>query len=168
MSLTQPLRDEHRALLPNIESLRMIADSVGEIPVTALREAVDAAYDFLAHELIPHAHAEDRVMYPAVSKVLGAPQATATMWRDHLEVERFTHELASIREQIAGKSLEAAEARALRRVLYGLYAIIKVHFAKEEEIYLPLLEVGLTSVEMQHLFEALEAAEREFKAEPTH
>lgn len=46
-----------------------------------------------------------------------------------------------------------------------LYAIIKLHMAKEEEIYLPLLEVGLTAREMQHMFEALVEAVRGFKGQ---
>jgi len=29
-------------------------------------------------------------------------------------------------------------------VLYGLYAIVKLHFAKEEEVYLPILDQRLT------------------------
>jgi iron-sulfur cluster repair protein YtfE (RIC family) len=134
--------------------------------VKAVRQAVDEVYEFLTQELIPHAHAEDRVLYRAVSKVLGAPQATATMWRDHLEIERYTQEIASIRQQISGKSIESSVETSLRRVLYGLYAVTRLHLAKEEEIYLPLLEVGLTANELQHLFEALEEAEQESKAQP--
>jgi iron-sulfur cluster repair protein YtfE (RIC family) len=52
---------------------------------------------------------------------------------------------------------------ALRRVLYGLYTLVKVHFAKEEEIYLPLLDSKLTAEEAHAMFEAMEAAAREAK-----
>ena len=31
-SITQPLRDEHRELLPKIERIRRVADSVGLVP----------------------------------------------------------------------------------------------------------------------------------------
>jgi hypothetical protein len=31
-------------------------------------------------------------------------------------------------------------ANAVRRVLYGLYALLKLHFEKEDAIYLPLVE----------------------------
>ena len=40
--------------------------------------------------------------------------------------------------------------------LYGLYAIVKVHFAKEEEIYLPILEARLTPEEAARMFEEME------------
>jgi hypothetical protein len=35
---------------------------------------------------------------------------------------------------------------------------VSVHFAKEEEIYLPLLDAGLTPGEATGMFERLEAA----------
>lgn len=52
---------------------------------------------------------------------------------------------------------------ALRRILYGLYAIIKLHPAKEEEIYLPLLEARLYLEEADHLVEATESTAAEAK-----
>jgi iron-sulfur cluster repair protein YtfE (RIC family) len=162
-TLLQPLRDEHKEMLPQIEHIRTVADSVGEVSLSALRQAVDEVREFLTFQLIPHARAEDQTLYPTIGKILGAPQATATMRRDHIEVGRLSDELASIRLQIAGKTLGDTEARALRRVLYGLYALIKVHFAKEEEIYIPILEEGLNTQEAQRLFEAMEEAARKAK-----
>lgn len=164
-TVTQPLRDEHKELWPNIEVLRTTADTVGEAPLGVLRRGVDEAYDFLARHLIPHAQAEDRALYPVVQKVMGAPEATATMSRDHVEVGRLTEELDGLRAQLAGAaSISAAQAKALRRVLYGLYALVKVHFAKEEEVYLPLLDARLTAPEAQRMFEAMEGAAHEAKA----
>jgi iron-sulfur cluster repair protein YtfE (RIC family) len=100
--------------------------------------------EFLRHHLIPHAEAEDRALYPVVGTVMGAPDATATMSRDHVEVGRLTDELASLRSELSGPTLGEAQAKALRRVLYGLYALVKLHFAKEEEVYLPLLDARLS------------------------
>jgi iron-sulfur cluster repair protein YtfE (RIC family) len=53
--------------------------------------------------------------------------------------------------------------QALRRVLYGLYAIIKLHLAKEEEIYLPLLEARLGTEEVQRMFEVMKRTAQEAK-----
>ena len=161
---TQPLRDEHSELLPHVESLRATADSVGEASLDELRRAVDAAYDFLSGHLIPHAQAEERALYPVVGRVLGAREATATMVRDHVEVGRLTEELAALRARLADRALDDAQAKALRRVLYGLYALLKVHFAKEEEVYLPILDERLHAEEARQMFEAMEAAAHEAKA----
>jgi hemerythrin-like domain-containing protein len=163
-TLTQPLRDEHKELLPHIEYLREAGDLVGEVPLEMLKPAVDEAYDFLAHHLIPHAQAEDQALYHVVARVMGANEATATMRRDHVEVGRLTAELNTLRGSLAGTTLDLAQARSLRRVLYGLYALVKVHFAKEEEVYLPLLDERLLLSEARELFEAMEAAAHAAKA----
>ena len=166
--VTQPLRDEHKVLWPHVAGLRATAELVGEAPLEALQRGVDEAYDFLAHHLIPHAQAEDRALYPVVQKVMGAAEATGTMSRDHVEVGRLTAELGELRLQLGAGSLKLAQANALRRVLYGLYALVKVHFAKEEEVYLPLLDARLTQDEANDMFEAMEAAAMEAKGQLVH
>ena len=160
-TITQPLRDEHRELLPHVESLRAAADTVGARPLADVQRAVDAAYDFLSGHLIPHAKAEEAALYPVVGRVLGAREATATMSRDHVEVGQLTEELGALRARLSGGEAEAGD---LRRVLYGLYALVKVHFAKEEEVYLPMLDERLSEEEARQMFEAMEAAAHEAKA----
>ena len=162
--VTQPLREEHKELFPHIEALRVAADAVSETVTPALREAVEEAYAFLVHHLIPHAQAEDKALYPVVQKVMGAPEATGTMSRDHVEVGRLTAELGGLRAQLGGGKLTPVQANDLRRVLYGLYALVKVHFAKEEEVYLPLLDARLTEHAAHEMFEAMEAEAKEAKA----
>src|SRR5512142_402351 len=137
-----PLREEHRTLLPHIERLRAVADEVGHIDAHALREKLDETYRFLSHDLVPHARAEDEVLYPEVARLLGGPRATATMSRDHVEVVALISELATLRS-FDGEP-DGERQNALRRVLYGLYALVRTHFAKEEEIYVPLLDDRLT------------------------
>ena len=163
-TLTQPLRDEHKELLPHIEALRTAADAIGDVPLPALRSQIDEAYDFLAHHLIPHAQAEEKALYPVVGKVMGAPEATGTMSRDHVEVGRLTDELGLIRSRLSGSSLTETQAKDLRRVLYSLYTLVKVHFAKEEEVYLPALDARLTPDAARQLFEEMEEAAHQAKS----
>jgi hypothetical protein len=51
-TLTQPLRDEHKELLPHIELLRTVADAIGEAPFASLCQSIDEAYAFLTHHLL--------------------------------------------------------------------------------------------------------------------
>lgn len=163
-TITQPLRDEHKELYPEVETLRLAGDAVSERLSPADRELIERAYAFLTHHLLPHAHAEEAALYPAVERVMGARYGTATMKRDHVEVHRLTTELGTLRDQIGGGKLEAEQVHALRQVLYGLHALVKVHFAKEEEVYLPLLDSGLSPEEAHAMFEAMEEAAHEAKA----
>lgn len=162
--LMQPLRDEHQELLPQIRQIRIVADAVGTSPVASLRQDINATYEFLRHHLIPHAQAEEQALYPIVGKLMGAPEATATMSRDHVEIGRLVEELGTLRLDMDKESLGPSQELALRRVLYGLAALVAVHFAKEEEVYVPLLETRLTPAEAHHLFETMEQAAREAKS----
>ena len=162
--VTEPLRAEHRHLLPHVDQLASVGDAVGvEAPADLLAEA-DNAYEFLTAHLIPHAAAEDDVLYPEVDRLIGVGEgtgATDTMRRDHLEVARLTERLGQVRDRARESALAPQDERELRRVLYGLYAVVSLHFAKEEEVYLPLLDRELTRAEAQALFERMAGAGHE-------
>lgn len=166
VTLTQPLRDEHKELLPYIELLQTVADSIGEAPIGSLRQGIDEAYEFLTHHLLPHAQAEEQALYPVVGRLMGASEATATMSRDHVEVSRLVEDLGSLRSDLVSEATSADQEKALRRVLYGLYAVVKLHFAKEEEVYLPILDTRLTPEEAARMFEAMEIAAKQAKSKP--
>ena len=155
MSVTKPLRDEHQELLPHIESLRVAAEAA-EGNGNGLLTALDDVLAFLHHHLIPHAQAEDAVLYPKVEQVMQAPGAMATMRRDHVEVVGLTDELQRLRDSLS-RPPTADQRRALQRVLYGLYAIVRLHFAKE--VYLPVLDAGLAPDEAAKMFKAMHAAD---------
>jgi iron-sulfur cluster repair protein YtfE (RIC family) len=144
--------------------LRTVADSIGAVSGERLQRGVDEAYTFLTHHLIPHAQAEERALYPVVGRLMGAPEATATMSRDHVEIGRLAEELGLLRSQLGGASANELQIKALCRVLYGLYALVKVHFAKEEDIYPPLLDARLTPEDAHRMFEAMEMAAQEAKS----
>ena len=163
-TLPQRVRDEHRELIARIEVLRTVADAIGSASTESIREGVGQAYTFLIHQLIPHAQAEEQVLYPTVGRLLRAVEATETMSRDHLEVIRLTEELEALRLHLFYTPVSEADEQALRRVLYGLYAIIKLHLNKEEEIYLPILEARLPASEVDGLVEAMEGTATEAKS----
>ncbi|RPI95318.1 MAG: hemerythrin domain-containing protein, partial [Chloroflexi bacterium] len=99
-TLTQPLRDEHKELIPHIERILDVANSLPEASVEQIRGGVKEVYEFLAYHLIPHAEAEDAALYPVVQKALGSPEATKTMSRDHVEVGRYVDELAELQQDV--------------------------------------------------------------------
>jgi iron-sulfur cluster repair protein YtfE (RIC family) len=163
-ALPQRVRDEHRELGARSELLRTVADSLGAASMESLRDGVGQAYSFLIHQLIPHAQAEEQVLYPTVGRLLRALEATETMSRDHLEVIRLTEELEALRLHVFYAPVSESDQQALRRVLYGLYAIIKLHLAKEEELYLPIVEARLPAEEVDGLVEAMERTVTEAKS----
>ena len=157
--LTQPFIDEHLELMQEIEVLKQVADMIGVAPLITLHEQLDALYEFLTHQLRPHAQAEEQVFYPLVAQLLDSTEATDAMRREHAEADRFIDELNILRAKIGDNVLSAAQANQLRHVLNGLHTILKAHFAKEEEIFLPLIEWRLTPIGAQDLFDKMAWAE---------
>lgn len=155
---TEPLRDEHLELLPRIHALADTAALVGDAPDVQVRSAVEAATTFLTFELVPHALAEEAALYPAVETAMSAPGATDTMRREHLEIRRFIDDLEAARDALSWAPSDPSLDKELRRVLYGLHALVHGHFAKEEELYLEILDARLDDATATELFDRLEAA----------
>lgn len=167
----KPLAEEHEELRMRIEEIRDIADGIGELSIGDLRERIRETHEFLTHHLIPHALAEDEVLYPVVARIMGAPRATATMSRDHVAVVRLTEELETIGAHLATTGPRTLQEHVLRRILYGLHALVSNHFAKEEEIYVPILDAGVSESEASEIFERMAQAElmaRERASEREH
>jgi iron-sulfur cluster repair protein YtfE (RIC family) len=142
-ALTEALVAEHVAFSRRIDELRRLADDIEDEGITGVLHELDSLLSFLEHELLPHAAAEDAVLYPAVAAALGSPDATATMTRDHVAIRHLVAELRRHRDELTS-AVTAAARFEVRRVLYALHAVIELHVAKEEELYVPVLDRTLT------------------------
>lgn len=154
MSVTQPLRSEHAELRPHLDQLDTLAASLGRRDAdTPARLA--ASIEFLQAHLLPHAHAEEAALYPVVEQALGAPGATATMVADHRDIARRIEALAATARDVDAGPPSAEQTESLRAQLYGLSAILQLHFAKEEEVLLPILDTHLSDDQARDLFAAM-------------
>ena len=125
------LRAEHDAVLPLIEQIRSVADALsrhdGDLgPVRALLGRLEG-------ELLPHERAEEELLVPLVDRALGGTDGTAAISRTHAEIE---HQVTRLRRLLSGLDPDHTEPEdvvELRRLLYGLYAVLRLHNAQEEE-----------------------------------
>ena len=154
---TDPLREEHREIRVHLSALLSLADSIDTMPVGDAVRELRRAVAFVEGGLLPHALAEDGVLYPAVALAMGASQATATMSRDHLEIARLAGQLSHLSHRFRTNPSRHVR-RDLARVLYSLHAIVALHLDKEDEVYLPLLDKFLTEDAAQQLFADVEHA----------
>src|SRR5690606_4545988 len=82
---------------------------------------------FLRGHLVPHAAAEEAVLYPAVEDAMGAPGATATMRADHVEIVARIDRLAASAAAVEQRWPDADLARDVAHQLIGLSAILQLH-----------------------------------------
>jgi heavy metal translocating P-type ATPase len=132
--------DEHSALLPVIDRVRQVADRLEDLPAAEARVELDELRRLLAEQLLPHEIADDRDLYPVVAKLVGGADPTGPMSRAHVEIRRLAGMLSRLIEELPEDGPTLADLRDLRRVLYGLYAVLRLHFAQEDESYLSLFE----------------------------
>ena len=138
--LAQRFEAEHRELRPFIGRLRDLADRLDALaPPAALAEAQRIAR-MLTGELLPHEAAEEASFYPVVARLLGGEDATGTMSRAHAEIVHQTRVLCRLLEDLTPEGPDAEDLPELRTLLYGLYAILRLHFAQEDADYLSLIE----------------------------
>jgi heavy metal translocating P-type ATPase len=134
------VRGEHRLLLPRLRELRQLADRLDRLPPAQAFAELREAERFLVHELLPHERREDLALYPVVERRLGGLDPTAPMSRAHLEIAHLVGRFERLLADLPPSGPGADDMPELRRLLYGLDALLHLHFAQEEESYLPLLE----------------------------
>jgi heavy metal translocating P-type ATPase len=131
---------EHRELLVEVDRIRSVADRLDVLPAAAALAEAREVHRFLVERLLPHEQAEDELLYPAVAELVGGDDPTVTMSREHAEIAHLTRLLGRLLADLGPAGPDAEDLPDLRRVLYGLHAVLRLHFAQEEEAYLPLFE----------------------------
>jgi soluble P-type ATPase len=134
-ALTMRFRTEHRAIRADIEQLRMVARGLGE---SRAMDRVRSVHQLLISEVWPHENAEETDLYPALNRVLGGTDPTAPMSRAHAEIAVQIARLGRLIDDIGDQAPDESDIADLRDVLYGLYAILRLHTVQEDETYLSL------------------------------
>ena len=132
-ALGDRFRTEHQRLRPGVQRIRSLADHLDELEPAAARADLENLHRFLLMEVIPHDEAEDAMVYPAVARLIGGDDPTAVMSRAHQEISHLVNVLGRHLAEMAKGGPDVEDVRDLRRVLYGLDAILRLHFAQEDE-----------------------------------
>ena len=131
------VHEQHHHLLAGIQRLLDAADALdhgGDL----LPDEVHEAYAFVSGELHPHLRVEVDRLYPLVEARLGS-WAVRPMRRQLAEVDRLIDRLGRLRAEATG-GVSATLRRNVRQVLHALHAILALHLASEEELFVPALE----------------------------
>jgi heavy metal translocating P-type ATPase len=136
------LKAEHNELGLVLDKVRAIADRLATFPIAAVRTELLQLDELLRHQLLPHEHRDDAELYPMVAGMLGGEDPMAAMSRTHREIRHLAGLFHRIILDMPPKGPDSAVLRELQRILYGLDAILRLHFAQEEEIYHALADAA--------------------------
>jgi hemerythrin-like domain-containing protein len=154
-SLPQVSLEHHDRLMHHIDAMTAVGDMVGAAPVPELRPRVDEVATFLDGLLLPHMEAAERTLYPELERMLQNRHSMTPMRREHDEIRKLVAELVRLRQRLDAGALRTSEIVALRRVIFRLYAMLKVHLA-EEQLYLGIIEHGVSEEAADKLAAALD------------
>jgi hypothetical protein len=156
-SLRSTGEDHHARLEPHVDRLLLLAEAVGHVDCQALHALFDEEYRFVVGQLVPHMDSVERSLYGPLEELMGARHTMGPMREEHATMRALVEELGTYRPHANECSWSGPEGMALRRILYRLHALLKVHLA-EEELYLGVLDRNLTPEEKDRLARGLDHA----------
>lgn len=160
-SVTKAGHEHHERIIAMLDGLPALADMLDERPrPTRFEERFHSVYAFITGSLLPHMEVVEGTIYPELDRLMQNRHSMRQMRREHDEIRGLIERLGTFGDAIRADALGPAGSIGLRRVLYRLYAMLKVHIAEEEE-YLRVLEHNLSDHEQSELARGLEHATAE-------
>ena len=160
-SVASASHEHHERLLAMLDGLPGLAAMLDEQPRPArFEERFRTIQAALTGTLLPHIERVETTIYPRLDELMGERHSMAQMRAEHADIRGLVGRLGTFGEALEADALGPSGSVGLRRVLYRLYALLKVHLAEEEE-YVRVLERSLTTAEQAELARGLEHATAE-------
>ena len=136
------LKTEHQELRPILERVRATADRLTIIPAKEVAAELADLNELLQKHLIPHEDQDDAKVYPVVEQLIGGDDPMAAMSRAHREIRHLSRLLQRMGSDLRQEGPDSRMLAEILRILHGLDAILRLHFAQEDEIYHSLAEAA--------------------------
>jgi hypothetical protein len=115
----------HEQLAPESECVCAAADCLEDASAHAIRSRIDHAYDFLVRRFLPNARDEERLR----QRMAGRDHRRLSGDRELEEIEALTERLGELKAKAARRN-SGATLREIRRVLYGIAALLDIHYGR--------------------------------------
>ena len=101
-------------------------------------QSANCTFSSTSREAPPESGARESVpgaAYPVIARMMKDEDPTGPLIQTHHEIQRLTRLYARLVDRLPNDGPGPEDRRDLRRALYGLHAILVLHFAQEEEVY---------------------------------
>ncbi len=156
-SLPETSHEHHQRIEPHVDRLPGLASMIGTSTPEAFSAAFQEECSFIVGRLEPHMEAIETTLYGRLELVMDKRHSMAPMRREHEQLRGLFGSLCRYSEIVAEGTMSEGDEIGLRRVLYRLYAMLKVHLA-EEELYLGVLDRNLSAEEKHALAQGIDHA----------
>ena len=147
----------HTELLPHVDELRVLADGVRDLSGEQLRRRLGIELTFIDEQLIPHMEMAERNLYPELERLLEDSRAMGPMRREHEAMRRLVSDARAVRDHLPDGAVSVRDELVMRRVLYRLFTMMRVHLF-EEERYLAIIDRNVSDPEVRALVDGMRHA----------
>jgi iron-sulfur cluster repair protein YtfE (RIC family) len=154
-SLPQAAHEHHERLLAHVDRMPEMADALLTAHADDAKGEIAALFAFFEGTLLPHIDAAERSVYPELERMFQNRHSMRPMRNEHDEIRRLVGEFGTLSSDVREGRMSLGRSLALRRVMFQLYSLLKVHLA-EEDAYLRIVERSGGSDSSEAIAAALE------------
>lgn len=154
-SLPRVAHEHHERLMQTVDRMPALGDAILGGKPDDLRTPVAEMDTFLSGVLVPHLESAEATLYPELERMMQNRHSMTPMKREHTEIRKLTADFHTLGVELTTLAPSLARSLALRRVVFRLYALLKIHLA-EEELYVGIVNKGVTQEAADLLAAALE------------
>jgi hypothetical protein len=134
-ALADDLAEAHRSLHPQVAGLASLASRLDRLAPRDARTALERVRSMLEKDLLPHEREEQETAYPVLAAMSRDEDPTSVLVGTHHEIRRRVRLFGRLLARLPEAGPGPDDLPDLQRALYGLHAILTLHFGQEEELY---------------------------------
>jgi soluble P-type ATPase/iron-sulfur cluster repair protein YtfE (RIC family) len=132
---SEQMRLEHQQLQDLLDRIRSLAERLDRQRSEGVRSELRELDRLLQEQLLPHERREEADVYPLVANLLGGRDPMAALSRTHREIVHLVNVYRRLIADLPAQGADPALWSDLRRVLFSLEAILRLHIDQEDEVY---------------------------------
>lgn len=153
-----PLRELREPLHAGLHQVQVAAGAVSESEPRMAIAAVETAWRYLQEVFVPACIDEHASLFVAVETILNTREALTALRMQHESLTSMVLDLEKVVKAVRDAGSVEEYRRYLLPLLHGLYAAIRVHIESEDDALLSLLDVHLTSEQVEAVCAGLASA----------
>jgi iron-sulfur cluster repair protein YtfE (RIC family) len=154
-SLPQAAHEHHERILAHVDRMPEMADALMTVHADDAKAEIVSLFAFFEGTLLPHIDAAERSIYPELERMFQNRHSMRPMRNEHDEIRRLVAEFGRLSADVREGRISLGRSLALRRVMFQLFALLKIHLA-EEDAYLRIVERAGGSDSSEAIAAALE------------
>lgn len=146
---TEAFRAHHAVIRARLDETAARAMALPSAPPEEVGASILAIVRFFHHELLPHAQAEERVLYAAADRLV--PTGHGRRYTDGLRYEHtvVAREIAALHDAMRSGDHSPEALAAIQRRTLELVGLVKAHFGVEEDVVLTIFDERMSAEEFE-------------------